>query len=90
MTKKVKNNELFTNVNSALLTLFKQNEYPWETLKHLKEWMDEILKTMIEFMETSGAGFSSVTIGDYAIMITNEKEGAEWLSNAWDEYVEEK
>lgn len=52
--------------------------------------MDDVLKTMIEFMEKIGAGFSSVTIGDYTIMITNEKEGAEWLSNAWNEYVEEK
>lgn len=42
---------------------------------------------MIDAMETSGAGFSSVTLGNYTIIITDDKDGADYLSNAWDEYV---
>lgn len=51
--------------------------------------MNEMLKTMIDALETSGAGFVSVTLGKYTIMITDDKEGADYLLNAWDNYVEE-
>lgn len=51
--------------------------------------MNDMIKTMIDALETSGAGFVSVTLGKYTIMITDEKEGAEYLSNAWDNYLEE-
>ena len=51
--------------------------------------MDKILKSMIDALETSGAGFISVTLGKYTIMITDEKEGADYLSNAWEKYLEE-
>lgn len=51
--------------------------------------MNDVIKTMIDLLETSGAGFASVTLGKYTIIITDEKEGAEYLSNAWDNYLEE-
>lgn len=51
--------------------------------------MNNTIKTMIDLLETSGAGFISVTLGKYTIMITDEKEGAEYLSNAWDKYLKE-
>lgn len=50
--------------------------------------MDETIKAMIEALEMYGAGFISVTIGKYTFMITDDSEGAEYLKNAWDEYVE--
>lgn len=49
--------------------------------------MNETIKAMIDAMETSGAGFASVTLGNYTIIITDDKDGADYLSNAWDEYV---
>lgn len=52
--------------------------------------MNEPIKAMIDALEKTGAGFISVTIGKYTIMITDEKEGAEYLSNAWDKYLEEE
>lgn len=49
--------------------------------------MDETIKAMIEALDKYGAGFISVTIGKYTFMITDDSEGAEFLANAWDEYV---
>lgn len=50
--------------------------------------MDETIKAMIEALDKYGAGFISVTIGKYTFMITDDSDGAEFLKNAWDEYVE--
>ena len=43
---------------------------------------------MIEALDKYGAGFISVTIGKYTFMITDDSDGAEFLKNAWDEYVD--
>ena len=51
--------------------------------------MDEMLKTMIDLLKTTGAGFASVTLGKYTIIITDDKEGAKYISNSWDDYVED-
>lgn len=51
--------------------------------------MNETIKAMIDLLEKSGAGFASVTLGKYTIMITDDIDGADYLSNAWDEYLEE-
>lgn len=50
--------------------------------------MNETLKAMITALEEYGAGFVSVTLGKYTIMITDDKEGADYLLDAWEEYVE--
>ena len=50
--------------------------------------MDETIKAMIEALEEYGAGFISVSIGKYTIMITDDEEGAEFLKDAWDRYVD--
>lgn len=50
--------------------------------------MDETIKTMIDALEKYNAGFISVKMGKYTFIITNDEEGAEYLKNAWDEYVE--
>lgn len=48
-----------------------------------------MLKTMIDLLKTTGAGFASVTLGKYTIIITDDKEGAKYISNSWDDYVED-
>ena len=50
--------------------------------------MDETIKAMIETLEKYGAGFISVSIGKYTIMITDDEEGAEFLKDAWNRYVD--
>ena len=50
--------------------------------------MDETIKAMIEALEKYGAGFISVSTGKYTIMITDDEEGAEFLKDAWDRYVD--
>lgn len=50
--------------------------------------MDETIKAMIETLEKYGAGFISVSIGKYTIMITDDEEGAEFLKDAWDRYID--
>lgn len=50
--------------------------------------MDETIKAMIEALKQYGAGFISVSVGEYTIMITDDKDGAEFLKNAWDRYVD--
>lgn len=50
--------------------------------------MDETIKAMIEALEKYGAGFISVNIGKYTFMIVDDEDGAKYLQNAWDEYVE--
>ena len=50
--------------------------------------MDETIKAMIDALEEYGAGFISVSNGKYTIMITDDKEGAEFLKEKWDEYIE--
>lgn len=50
--------------------------------------MDETIKVMIEALEKYGAGYISVKIGKYTLIITDDEEGAEYLQNSWDEYVE--
>ena len=50
--------------------------------------MDETIKAMIEALKKYGAGFISVSGGEYTIMITDDKDGAEYLKAAWDRYVE--
>ena len=49
--------------------------------------MDETIKAMIDALKEYGGGFISVSIGKYTIMITDE-EGAEFLKEKWDEYVD--
>lgn len=51
--------------------------------------MDETIKAMIEALDKYSAGFISVKIGNYTIMMTDDEEGAEYLSESWDRYVEE-
>ena len=50
--------------------------------------MDETIKAMIEALEKYGAGFISASIGKYTIMITDDEEGAEFLKDAWNRYVD--
>ena len=50
--------------------------------------MDETIKAMIDALKEYGAGFISVSIGKYTIMITDDEEGAEFLKEKWDEYVD--
>ena len=50
--------------------------------------MDEIIKQMIDTLEKCNAGFISVSIGKYTIMITDDRDGAEFLKEKWDEYVD--
>ena len=50
--------------------------------------MDETIKAMIDALKESGAGFISVSIGNYTIIITDDEEGAEFLKEKWDEYVD--
>ena len=50
--------------------------------------MDETIKAMIEALEKYGAGFISVSIEKYTIMITDDEEGAEFLKDAWDRYID--
>lgn len=49
--------------------------------------MDEIIKTMIEILKESDAGFASLPIGKYTIIITDDPDGAKYLSDAWDKYA---
>lgn len=50
--------------------------------------MDETIKAMKEALDRYGVGFLSVKIGNYTIMMTDDEEGAEYLSESWDRYVE--
>ena len=50
--------------------------------------MDKIINGMIDALNEYNAGYISVTIGEYTIIITNDKEGADYLSNAWEKYAE--
>ena len=50
--------------------------------------MDETIKAMIEALKKYGAGFISVSGSEYTIMITDDKDGAEFLKAAWDRYVD--
>lgn len=50
--------------------------------------MDEMIKAMIEALNNSGAGFISVKVGKYTIILTDDEDGAEFLSESWDRYVE--
>ncbi len=50
--------------------------------------MDEIIKTMANELERSNAGFISVKIGKYTVILTDDAKGAEALSKAWNEYAE--
>lgn len=50
--------------------------------------MDETIKAMIDALDKYGAGFISVKIGKYTIMITDDEDGAEYLNNSWDGYIE--
>ena len=50
--------------------------------------MDETIKAMIEALKKYGAGFISVSVGEYTIMVTDDKDGAKFLKNAWDRYVD--
>lgn len=51
--------------------------------------MDDTIKTMIDVLEQMDAGFLSVSFGEYTIMITNDKNGAEYLKKSWDEYLDQ-
>ena len=48
---------------------------------------NELLDEMIRAINETGAGFASVSIGKYTIIVTNDPDGAEYLGNAWDKYV---
>lgn len=50
--------------------------------------MEDMLQAMIRELEDSNAGFMSVKIGKYTIIITNDDEGAACLSDAWDKYAD--
>ena len=50
--------------------------------------MDETIKAMIDALEKYSAGFMSIKIGKYTLMLTDDEEGAEFLQEKWDEYVE--
>lgn len=49
--------------------------------------MDETIKAMIESLDKYGAGYVSVKIGKYTIILTDDEDGAEYLSEAWERYV---
>lgn len=49
--------------------------------------MNNTIKAMIDLLDNSGAGIVSVTLGKYTIMITDDKDGADILMDAWDDYV---
>ena len=46
--------------------------------------MDETIKAMIDALEKYGAGFMSIKIGKYTLMLTDDEEGAEFLQEKWD------
>ena len=50
--------------------------------------MGDMLQAMIHELEDSNAGFMSVKIGKYTIIITNDDKGAACLSDAWDKYAD--
>lgn len=50
--------------------------------------MGGVIDTMITMLEKNNCGFVSLTMGKHTIMITDDLEGAEYLKNAWDTYVE--
>ena len=50
--------------------------------------MDETIKAMIDALEEYGAGFMSIKIGKYTLRLTDDEQGAEFLQEKWDEYVE--
>lgn len=52
--------------------------------------MNNTIKAMIDLLDNSGAGIVSVTLGKYTIMITDDKDGADILMDAWDDYVEDE
>ena len=60
----------------------------WKIEIWMRNKMDETIKAMIDALEEYGAGFISVSNGKYTIMITDDKEGAEFLKEKWDEYIE--
>lgn len=49
-----------------------------------------LLETMVQALNESGAGFIAVKINGYTIMVTNDDEGAQHLSDSWDRYSEQE
>lgn len=52
--------------------------------------MDEILEIMLKNMNDFGGSFASCKIGKYTIMLTDDEDGAKYLEDAWDKYVDEE
>lgn len=51
--------------------------------------MNDTIKTMIDILKEMNADFLSVSFGEYTIIITNDKDGAEYLKESWDKYVDQ-
>lgn len=49
--------------------------------------MDGIIKQMKDILVQSNAGYVSVKDGKYTLILTDDEKGAQYLSNAWDEYA---
>lgn len=52
--------------------------------------MSEMIKTMVDMLNTTSAGFASVKMGKYTLILTDDDKGAERMTKAWDEYVNEE
>lgn len=51
--------------------------------------MEGTLKKLKDALDTTGAGYVEVKIGKYTIIMTDDEEGANRLSEAWGEYANE-
>ena len=51
--------------------------------------MNDTINTMIDILKEMNANFLSVSFGEYTIIITNDKDGAEYLKESWDKYVDQ-
>lgn len=51
--------------------------------------MDGIIKQMKDILTQTNAGYVSIKDGKYTLILTDDKEGAKRLGEAWDRYIEE-
>lgn len=52
--------------------------------------MGEAIKALVNILELTGAGYASVKVGKYTIILTDEDEGSERMKQAWDKYMDEE
>ena len=51
--------------------------------------MSGLIDPLIKMLKDSNAGFISIKVGEYTIIVTDDDDGAKVLNEAWDDYVEE-